>query len=245
MHVPKALHEMTFVRLLFIMLLLLVSHGSSLQILLEHTRADFDEGAAALQEETNGTSDSLDLLLLDGSMCNEFSTGGALVSSGIQQLSSFLAIENSGKIRSAKIAIISVKCIAECLIIQSVLEKFNKSTLVLSLNPKVLHHYPDVTSKEHNMTVFPVVDTHNGLKQNIRVESLLQKIETSGAKVLVVLTEEAPHILCAAYARGMVWPYYGWIIYGYTSPDVTNFPACTGSFSYRLPNLLLLPCYKG
>ena len=50
--------------------------------------------------------------------------------------------------------------------------------------------------------------------------------------MLVVLTEEAPHILCAAYARGMVWPYYGWIIYGYTSPDVTNFPTCTGSFSY-------------
>ena len=217
MYVPKALHEMTFVRLLFIMLLLLVSHGSSLQILLEHTRADLDEGAAALQEETNGTSDSLELLLHNGSMCNEFSTGGTLVSSGIQQLSSFLAIENSGKNRSAKIAIISVKCIAECLIIQSVLEKFNKSTLVLSLNPKVLHHYPDVTfffppakklavsfltfvksldwnkfglitnswnfylrrlafyleyvAKEHNMTVFPVVDTHNGLKQNIRVES--------------------------------------------------------------------------
>ena len=50
--------------------------------------------------------------------------------------------------------------------------------------------------------------------------------------MLVVLTEEAPQILCAAYAREMVWPYYGWIIYGYTSPDVTNFPACSGSFSY-------------
>ena len=36
----------------------------------------------------------------------------------------------------------------------------------------------------------------------------------------------------AHYARGMRWPYYGWIIYGYTSPDHTKFPACIGSFSY-------------
>ena len=276
MFAPKVLHEMTFVQLKFIMFLLLVSHASPLQILLEHTRADLDEGCAALPERTNGTSDSLELLLLDGSMCNEYSTGGTLVSSGIQQvICSFLAYEKS---ESANVAIISVKCITECLIIQSVLEKFNKSTLVLSLNPKVLHRYPDVTSfippangladsfftfvksldwnkfglitnsrdfylrrlafyleyvaQEDNMTFFPVVDTHNGLKQRISVESLLQKIEISGAKVLVVLTEEAPQILCAAYARGMVWPYYGWIIYSYTSPDLTNFPACTESFSY-------------
>ena len=275
MFAPKALHEMTFARLKFIVLLLLVSHASPLQILLEHTRTDLDEGAAVLQDKTNRTADSLELLLLDGSMCNEYSTGGTLVSSGIQQVSSFLAYEKS---ESANVAIISVKCIAECLVIQSVLEKFNKSTLVLSLNPKVLYRYPDVTSfippvkgladsfltfvkslnwnkfglitnsrdiylrrlafyleyvaKEHNMTVFPVVDTHNGLKLRISVESLLQKIEISEAKVLVVLTEEAPQILCAAYARGMVWPYYGWVIYGYTSPDLTNFPACTGSFSY-------------
>ena len=200
------------------------------------------------------------------------------MSSGMQQVSSFLAFEKSGKNKSANVVIISVKCIAECLIIQSVLEKFNKSTLVLSLNPNILHNYQEVKNifppakeladafltlaksldwnkyglitnsrdyyqrilslhleyvgKEHNMTVFPVVDTHNSLKQGISIESLLQKIEISGAKVLVVLTEEAPHILCAAYARGMVWPYYGWIIYGYTSPDLTNFPACTGSFSY-------------
>ena len=200
------------------------------------------------------------------------------MSSGIQQVMSFLTFEKSGKNKSANVAIISVKCITECLIIQSVLEKFNKSTLVLFLNPKVLYNYPEVTAffppaikladafltfvksldwnkfglitnsrafhlrrlafyleyvaRKHNMTVFPVVDTHNGLKQRISVESLLQKIETSGAKVLVVLTEEAPHILCAAYARGMVWPYYGWIIYGYISPELTNFPACTGSFSY-------------
>ena len=269
---------MTFVLLKFILWLLLVSHASPLRILLEHSRADLDEGRAALQEKTNGTSDSLELLLLDGSMCNEYLTGGTLVSSGIQQVSSFLAYENSGKNQSANVAIISVKCITECLIIQSVLEKFNKSTLVLSFNSNVLHDYPDITSffppakkladafltllksldwnrfglitnsrdfylrrlafyheyvaKEHNMTVLPVVDTHNGLKQRISVESLLQKIEISGAKVLVVLTEEAPHILCAAYARGMVWPYYGWIIYGYTSPDLTIFPACAGSFSY-------------
>ena len=269
---------MTFVEQKFTLLLLLASHACPIQILLEHARADLDEGAAVLQEKTNKSSESLELLLVDGSMCNEYSTGGTLVSSGIQQVGSLLAFEKSGKNQSANVAIISVKCIAECLIIQSVLEKFNKSTLVLSLNPIVLHRYPDVTSfiplakgladsfltlvksldwnkfglitnsrdfylrrlafyleyvaKEHNMTVFPMVDTHNVLKQRIRVDSLLQKIEISGAKVLVVLTEEAPHILCAAYARGMVWPYYGWIIYGYISPDLTKFPACTGSFSY-------------
>ena len=126
MFAPKALHEMTFVRLKFIMLLLLVSHASPLQILLEHTRTDLDEGAAVLQEKTNGTADSLELLLLDGSMCNEYSTGGTLVSSGIQQVSSFLAY---GKSESANVAIISVKCIAECLIIQSVLEKSLTSRL--------------------------------------------------------------------------------------------------------------------
>ena len=275
MYIPRTVREMTFVQLKFIMVLLLVSHASPLQILLEHTRADLDERAEVLQEKTNGTSDSLELLLLDGSMCNEYSTGGTLVSSGVQQVSSFLAYEKS---KSANVAIISVKCIAECLIIQSVLEKFNKSILVLSLNPKVLHRYPDVTyffppakgladsfltfiksldwnkfglitnsrdfylrrlafyleyvAKEYNMTVFPVVDTHNGLKQEICIEYLLQKIEISGARVLVVLTEEAPQILCAAYTRGMVWPYYGWVIYGYTSQDLTKFPACTASFSY-------------
>ena len=99
-----------------------MSHASLLQILLEHARADLNIGAAVLQEETNGTSDSLELLMLDGSMCNEYSTGGTLVSSGIQQVSSFLAYENSGKNQSANVVIISVKCIAECLIIQSVLE---------------------------------------------------------------------------------------------------------------------------
>ena len=67
--------------------------------------------------------------------------GGTLVSSGMQQICSFLAYEKS---ESANVAIISDKCIAECLIIKSVLEKFNNSTLVLSLNPKVLHCYPDV-----------------------------------------------------------------------------------------------------
>jgi len=41
------------------------------------------------------------------------------------------------------------------------------------------------------------------------MESLLQKVEMSGVKVLAMLTQEAPHILCAAYARGMVWLYYG------------------------------------
>ena len=275
MYIPRTVREMTFVQLKFIMVLLLVSHASTLQILLEYTRADLDERAEVLQEKTNETSDSLELLLLDGSMCNEYSTGGTLVPSGVQQVSSFIAYEKS---KSANVAIISVKCIAECLIIQSVLERFNKSILVLSLNPKVLHHYPDVTyffppakglansfltfiksldwnkfglitnsrdfylrrlafyleyvAKEYNMTVFPVVDTHNGLKQGICIEYLLQKIEISGAKVLVVLTEEAPQILCAAYTRGMVWPYYGWVIYGYTSQDLTKFPACTGSFSY-------------
>ena len=101
----------------------------------------------------------------------------------------------------------------------SIGKKFNKSTLVLSLNPKVLHRYPDVTSfippakgladsflkfvksldwnkfglitnsrdfylrtlafyheyvaKEHNMTVFPVVDTYNVKKLRISLESLL------------------------------------------------------------------------
>ena len=105
-----------------------------------------DEGAAVLQDKTNRTADSLELLLLDGSMCNEYSTGGTLVSSGMQQVSSFLAFEKFGKNQSANVAIISVKCIAECLIIQSILEKFNKSTLVLSLSPIVLHRYPDVTS---------------------------------------------------------------------------------------------------
>ena len=198
------------------------------------------------------------------------------MSSGIQQVSSFLGFEKSGKNKSANVAIISVKCIAECLIIQSVLEKFNKSTLVLSLNPNILSNHPEVISffplakelgdafftlvksldwnrfglitnsrhfyhrrlayyfeymaKEQNLTIFPVVDTHN--KKRISIVTLIQNIEISGAKVLVLLTEEAPHILCAAYARGMVWPYYGWIIYGYTSPDLTKFPACTGSFSY-------------
>ena len=67
-----------------------------------------------------------------------------------------------------------------------------------------LAFYLEYVAQEYNMTFFPVVDTHNGLKRIISVEPLLQKIETSGAKVLVVLTEEAPQILCAAYARGMV-----------------------------------------
>ena len=126
----KTVCEMTFVQQTFILLLLLVSHASPLQILLEHSRTDLDEGVAALHEKTNGTADSLELLLLDGSMCNEYSTGGTLVPSGIQQVSSFLGFEKSGKNKSAYVAIVSVKCTAECLIIQSVLEKFNKSTLV-------------------------------------------------------------------------------------------------------------------
>ena len=66
---------MTFVKEKFILWLLLVSHASPLQILLEHSRTDLDEGVAALHEKTNGTSDSLDLLMLNGSMCNEYSTG--------------------------------------------------------------------------------------------------------------------------------------------------------------------------
>ena len=93
------------------------------------------------------------------------------------------------------------------------------------------HFHAMMKSKKSGYTPFKISKSSYG-KAASHISNLLQQVQESGAKVLVVLTEEAPHILCAAYARGMVWPYYGWIIYGYTSPDLTNFPACTGSFSY-------------
>ena len=61
---------------------------------------------------------------------------------------------------------------------------------------------------------------------------IVQQVEESGAKVLVLLTQEAPQILCAAHHRGMVWPHYGWLLYGSSSPDIKQLPTCRGSHHY-------------
>ena len=77
-------------------------------------------------------------------------------------------------------------------------------------------------------TVVPyIIKTHGRMGTDI-----LQHIQESGAKVLVLLTQEAPQILCAAHHRGMVWPHYGWLLYGSGSPDIKQLPTCRGSHHY-------------
>jgi len=220
-------------------LLLLVTFTTPLRIILEQNTNDLNHGTEQLLEKRNETLVSHDVMLIDGSICNEYSTGGSLVSSGIRQISPLLAF---GKNQSIDVVILSINCIAECLIIQSILEKYVKSTVVLSINSNIFYTYSKFTSffppaqklgnafiilgkslnwnrfgimstninlslkrlasyfehvaKDYNMTVFPVVNTNNGLKNSsISMESGLQEIEISGVKVMVVMTQEAPRIL--------------------------------------------------
>ena len=213
------------------------------------------------------------LITLDGSECNEISTGGSVLVSGIQKLLPTTSLQDKSEVNETRnIAIVADKCTAESRILKSILEKLNFSVLIVSLEPnylkskEVINFTPSTVQYVNRLFIFLKSLTWNKIGlitkysytnsnilrkcfvdvskkekftiseivsgQYVSVNKVLNKVQESGAKVLVVLTEEAPHILCAAYARGMVWPYYGWIIYGYTSPDITNFPACTGSFSY-------------
>ena len=75
----------------------------------------------------------------------------------------------------------------------------------------------------------PIIES-TGLNESI--ETIVQQVEQSGAKVLLLLTQEAPQILCAAHHRGMVWPHYGWLLYGSGSPDIKQLPICRGSHHY-------------
>jgi len=109
-------------------------YTSPLKILLEKTKHSCDKRAEVPLEKRKEISNSNGILLIDGSMCDEYSTGGSLVTSGIKQVSPPLAFEKSGKNQSSDVAILSINCITECLILQFVLEKYNKSTIVLSLS---------------------------------------------------------------------------------------------------------------
>ena len=79
--------------------------------------------------------------------------------------------------------------------------------------------------------IHPVISVLSTMGQ-INLMIIVQQVEESGAKVLVLLTQEAPKILCAAHHRGMVWPHYGWLLYGSSSPDIKQLPTCRGSHHY-------------
>ena len=219
------------------------------------------------------------LLPLDGAECDQFSTGGSAMVSGIVQ--ALQTIRNNDALKKntpSHIAIVSTCCIRECLILQSVIQRHNVSAVVLSLKPSVynsplevvpfmpptitladalfvwsrsllwnrlglitdhadtftirLADYLKYRAKQKNMIISPAIESHFNLTKIKNVETLLQLVEESGVKVIILLTQEAPQILCAAHHRGMVWPHYGWLLYGSSSPDIKQLPTCRGSHRY-------------
>ena len=201
------------------------------------------------------------LLPLDGAECDQFSTGGSAMISGIVQ--ALQTIRNNDALKEntpSHIAIVSTCCIRECLILQSVIQRHNVSAVVLSLKPSVynsplevvpfmpptitladalfvwsrsllwnrlglitdhadtftirLADYLKYRAKQKNLIISPAIESHFNLTKIKNVETLLQLVEESGVKVIILLTQEAPQILCAAHHRGMVWPHYGWLLYG-------------------------------
>ena len=222
----------------------------------------------------------IELLHLDGTDCNEFTTGGNLLASGIEQASVILQnYDDKNQVNSLHLAIVSTRCLRECLILHSVIQRYhNVSVATLSVSAtvhdifqKVVHLMPPSTllinalfilsksllwnrlglvvdstniytttladyitlrAKQQNITIFPIIESKDRRGKIKDAEDILQQIQESGAKVLVLLTQEAPQILCAAHHRGMVWPHYGWLLYGSSSPDNKQLPTCRGSHHY-------------
>ena len=218
----------------------------------------------------------IEISLLDGTDCTEFSIRGSVLISGVYEITRILGTDPaSSQLDPRYVAIISTKCIQESVILHSLIQRqANVSAALLSLSPiataivpEVIHFIPPSTflidalivlsrslswnrlgvihdsdyhttsarehlkyiAKQQNMTVSHFMVSLNKIKN---VEILLQQVEESGAKVLVLLTQEAPQILCAAHHRGMVWPHYGWLLYGSSSPDIKQLPTCRGSHRY-------------
>ena len=216
-------------------------------------------------------SSHYELLQLNGINCNEFSMGGSVMVSGIQQALRILrATELANQTKSLHVIIVTTRCIRECL---SFIQRYDITTTMLSVTPRAhdrllddiiyltlptlflidaflvlsrsLHwimfglitdhfttriaEYLKYAARNQNVMLSPIIKT-TGLNESI--ESIVQQVERSGAKVLVLLTQEAPQILCAAHHRGMVWPHYGWLLYGSSSPDINQLPTCRGSHHY-------------
>ena len=222
----------------------------------------------------------IELLHLDGTDCNKFTTGGSLLASGIEQASLILQnYDDKSQFNSLHLAIVSTRCLRGCLILHSVIQRYhNVSVAMLSVSPtvydrfqEVVHFMPSSTllinalfilsksllwnrlglvvdstniytttladyitlrAKQENITIFPIIESKDRRGKIKDAEDILQQIQESGAKVLVLLTQEAPQILCAAHHRGMVWPHYGWLLYGSSSPDIKLLPTCRGSHHY-------------
>lgn len=226
-------------------------------------------------EEVNSSSYHYNELLLDGTNCDELSTGGSVLVSGIQTIMNNSLLSYT---TDPHLAILSYRCITECRILQSTLSKFNDSysAIILSINPRVYKTIDKVISlvppgksladalfvllkslswnrfglitdyadtyttnfidyiifKAKNVTIFPIINSYGNRRFNETIHQTLSLVEESGAKVLVILAQEALHLVCAAHQRGMRWPYYGWLVYGYNFTYIEMLPTCAGSHDH-------------
>ncbi len=220
------------------------------------------------------TLEPVNLLQLDATNCNEFSTGGSVIVSGIERLAPYLYHCESESIErnvSFHFALVSSRCIRECLMLQSILKQCHKDVLTVSIDitkttkvHQALHFVPIFNNViDQFLTLYKslnwnriglIIDSNSMLGTRIadymkhvakkisvlvhielvqqNLQQLLNEVEETKIKVFVLLTNAAPRLLCAAYKRGMTWPDYGWMLYGYSVPDINVLPTCAGSYSY-------------
>ena len=110
-----------------------------LLVFVEKESFNFMKEAFPLSYSFNNSQQAqYDLLQLDGSQCNEFTSGGSVIVSGIMQATQLLNQSNALRKASLHIAIISTNCIKECLILNSVLQRhYDVNAVVISMTPKI------------------------------------------------------------------------------------------------------------
>ncbi len=216
----------------------------------------------------------LQLSLLNTTDCNEYSTSGSTLLSGVQEITQTILRNESSHIQSKldSVVLVTNKCIKETVMIYSLIQRLiDVPSLVISVVP-VNSYIPEVMQLVPStlcilkayISLFQTLNWNRlGLiydyslhftnayeefqnmlqNQNIKaiffpqslgktIEDLLQQLHDSGVKIFIMLTSKTTPLLCAAYKRGMTWPDYGWLLYGYSMPDIKLIPPCEGSHSY-------------
>ena len=236
----------------------------------------------------NSSEPTTRVLPLDGKDCLSFSTGGSLLVSGVKWISEVVQRYNqAGSLASLQVVILSSECLKESLILESVLQMYHISSLVVYTSLAVetnttgvvflrpsskvmidaifalsrslvwnklgvitditdisftrLTSYMEFVAERQNFIVSSVTNSQTLVRRDNNFEEVLDQVEYSGVKVIVLLTKEIPHILCAACHRRMVWPDYGWILLGSSMLEFNN---CTCSTAGHLDGIIYLTYFR-
>ncbi len=111
---------------------------SMVHVLVENSHNSVISNGTIPPMDINASSFSLMLQQLDGTHCGELSLGGSILTSGMKLIQKTLTPTSL-----KEVVILSTHCISECLILKSLLSKYQVPTIVMSLLPKLFHKNSD------------------------------------------------------------------------------------------------------